>query len=103
MYEIQLTIGHNVGVVETLTIDGICDAVTTTLGVEGFTAVPCRGMWRGMAEKSTRVEIIVDDHNDVTTICNAVPNLAAQLKQEAIMVDVRKSTTMFITPTIIAA
>ena len=103
MYQISLTIGHNVGVIEALTIDGICDAVTDALGVEGFTAVPCRGMWRGMAEKSTRIEIIVDEHNDVTTICNAVPNLAAQLNQEAIMVDVRESSTMFITPTIVAA
>lgn len=103
MYEISLTIGHNVGVIEALTIDGICDAVTNTLGVEGFTAVPCRGMWRGMAEKSTRVEIIVDDNNEVMTICDRVPTPAATLQQETIMVDVRESSTTFVSATTIAA
>lgn len=84
MQKVTLTIGHKVGSVEILTTTEICAAVTTTLAVDAFTAIPCVGMWRGVPENSTRVEIVTDELR-ADEIVARVPELAWQLNQEAIM------------------
>ena len=57
MKDIHLTIGHNVNGRPTHTTRAVCATAARILEVEGFTAVPCLGMWRGEAEDSTRLEI----------------------------------------------
>lgn len=92
---IQLTIGHNVGSVRKWTTADICAAFEMVTGVEAYTAVPCYGMWRGMAEESTRLEVVTEEPEK---IANAVPALADLLEQEAIMLTVVNSTTNFVVP-----
>lgn len=92
MKKVILTIGHNVGNVDALDDVAICAAVTTTLGVDGFTAYPCLGMWKGMPEMSTRIEVVTDDPDSVTI---HVPKLAWSLNQEAIMCEVVEVNVTF--------
>lgn len=99
MQKVILTIGHKVGDVDTLDDATICNAVTTTMGVEAFTAMPCMGMWRGVPEMSTRVEIVTDDPDSVTI---HVPHLAFSLNQEAIMCEVQTVNVTFPTATTLA-
>ena len=96
MLQVSLTIGHKVGSVERWDTPAVADAVTTMLGVEAFTAIPCFGMWRGQAETSTRIEIVCGDESEARSISAQVPFLAEMLQQEAIMCEVRPCTTSFI-------
>lgn len=64
----------------------ICEAVTEILRVDGFTAIPAVGMWQGMPENSTRVEIATTEPSAAEIVAR-VPELAARLNQEAIMVE----------------
>lgn len=96
MQKLQLTIGHKVGSVEVLDTPTVCSAVTTTLGVSAFTAIPCFGMWEGQAESSTRIEIVTTD-DDADRIESLVGILAWQLNQEAIMLERMNDTVEFTT------
>lgn len=87
MHKVTLTVGHKVGSVELLTMANICAAAAATLAIDGFTAIPCVGMWRGVPESSTRIEIVVDDDLSAERVISRVPELAAQLNQEAVMVE----------------
>lgn len=100
MFKVVLTIGHKVGSVELLTTAEICGTVTEYLGVDAFTAIPCVGMWKGIPENSTRVEIVTDEQA-ANAIVGRVPELAAQLNQEAIMVECHAANVTF--PTAIVA
>lgn len=102
MHKIQLTIGHKVGTVEVFDTAAICAAVTTTLAVSAFTAIPCYGMWNGQAESSTRVEIVTTD-DDADRIVSRVPELAWRLNQEAIMCEVCDADVAFTTALVPAA
>lgn len=97
MQKVILTIGHKVGSVDVLDDATICQCVTSTMHVDAFTAIPCMGMWRGVPESSTRVEIVTDDPDSVTV---HVPHLAWALNQEAIMCEVQEVNVTFPTPTI---
>lgn len=97
MKKILLTIGHNVKDVDTLTTETICASVTQTLNIIGFTAIPCCGMWQGMAEKSTRIEIVAEDF-EAEAIVSAIPTLCADLKQDAIMCEIVARDVTFVTP-----
>ena len=101
MMQVSLTIGHNVGNEQRLDTPAVCQAVTSLLGVEAFTAIPCYGMWRGMAESSTRVEIVCDEQTAVS-IEQEVPFLAHMLGQEAIMCEVRASHASFVAAPVMA-
>jgi len=87
MKKITLTIGHNIGNVEALDTRSIYQAATQTLNVLGFTAFDCLGMWQGMPETSTRIEIVCED-NEAGAIIASVPALTEALNQEAIMCEV---------------
>lgn len=102
MQKVVLTIGHKVGSVETHTTESICAAVTELMPVEGYTAIPCMGMWRGVPESSTRIEFVVDEAQ-ATQIVVRVPQLATILKQEAIMCEVEPANVSFPTALIHAA
>lgn len=102
MMQVTLTVGHKVGTVERWDTPTICDAVTTILGIEAFTAIPCFGMWRGQAETSTRVEIVCDERA-AQSIANEVPYLSHMLEQEAIMCEVRPCATEFVAAANVAA
>ncbi len=103
LYTITLTIGHKVGADERWDTPTVASAVTTMLGVEAFTAIPCFGMWRGQAESSTRIEIVVDGADEARAIADEVPFLAQMLEQEAIMCEVRPSHTEFVSAAPVAA
>ena len=101
MTTITLIIGHNVADIPTYETADICEAVSTVLGIEAFTAIPCYGMWRGVAESSTRIEIATDAES-AANIMAEIPFLAHLLHQEAIMAERRETDVDFIT-SIIAA
>ena len=101
MKQVTLAIGHKVGADERWDTATIADAVSTSLGVEAFTAIPCIGMWRGQAETSTRIEIVCDE-SQALRIREDVPFLARMLEQEAIMVEVRETSTEFVAASVAA-
>ena len=94
--QVTLTIGHKVGSSERWDTPTVADAVTTMLGVEAFTAIPCYGMWRGQAESSTRIEIVCGNESEARSIAAEVPFLARMLEQEAIMCELRPCSTEFV-------
>lgn len=102
MQKVTLTIGHKVGASEVHTTESICGAVTELMPVDGYTAIPCMGMWQGVPEHSTRIEFVVDE-SDATNIVILVPRLAAILQQEAIMCEVAPADVSFPTALIPAA
>ena len=100
MKKLCLTIGHKVGSVEVFDTPAICRAVTTTLGVSAFTAIPCYGMWQGQAESSTRIEIVDDDADSYVS---KIAELAWQLNQDAIMVELCNDANVQFTSAVIPA
>lgn len=101
MQKVTLTIGHNVGPVEALDARTICETVTELMPVDGYTAIPCVGMWHGMPENSTRIEFAVPEQ-DAAAIVVRVPELAARLNQEAIMCEVAPANITFPVATVAA-
>ena len=95
-YSIHLTIGHNVKGTPTLTTSEVCEYVSEYLGVCGFTAMECAGMWQGEREDSTRIEICALDKNEVNSILSVIPDLACALCQDSIMCEVRPDRVQFI-------
>ena len=104
MFQVTLTIGHNINNVPKLDTQTICKQVTNVLQIQAYTAIPCFGMWEGIAEQSTRIEIVTDDHDIVTGIVSRVPALCAVLMQDAIMVSVNTDARVtFVSRDFIAA
>lgn len=101
MFKVTLTIGHKVGSVEVLDTPTVCAVVTELMPVDGYTAIPCFGMWKGVPENSTRIEFVVDEQ-EVANIVVQVPNLAARLNQEAIMCEVAPAEVTFQTAIVAA-
>ena len=101
MQKVVLTIGHNIGPVEALTTSTICATVTELMPVDGYTAIPCVGMWQRMPENSTRIEFVVNEQ-DAAAIVVRVPELAARLNQEAIMCEVVACNVEFVAATVAA-
>lgn len=101
MRQVSMTIGHKVGAEERWTTASICEAVTTILGLEAFTAIPVLGMWRGQAEASTRIEVVCDERT-ASSIEEELPFLAHMLGQEAIMCESRASAAEFV-PALVTA
>ncbi len=62
---------------------------------DGFTAYEVIGYWKGIKEKTLKVEIAVDSTAD-TTIIQVCKQLKELLHQEAIMVEKISSSTAFI-------
>ena len=102
MQKVTLTIGHKIGLVEALDTAAICAAVTASLAIEAFTAIPCVGMWKGIPENSTRIEIVTDE-STADEIVKRVPYLAWQLNQEAIMSESCPANVTFPTARVAAA
>lgn len=102
-YSITLTIGHNINDRPTFTTSEICDFVTDYLNVEAFTAFECAGMWRGMREDSTRIEISALSLDQAEEIRANVPVLAQALNQQAIMCEIRPDRVEFIEREVINA
>lgn len=94
MQKVTLTIGHKVGAVETHTTESICKVVTELMPVDGYTAIPCCGMWCGVPENSTRIEFVTDEQGAAAIVVR-VPRLAAILQQEAIMCEVASVDVTF--------
>lgn len=94
MQKVTMTIGHKIGLVEALDSAAICAAITATLAIDAFTAIPCVGMWKGIPENSTRVEVVCDE-SEANRIAGLVPKLAWQLNQEAIMLEVSPANVTF--------
>ena len=57
MKNVHITIGHNVNGQPKHDTPAVCGMVSEVLGLEAFTAFECFGMWRGEAERSTRIEV----------------------------------------------
>lgn len=95
-YDVLLTIGHNVNGKPTLTTRYITKRVTMRLQIQGFTAIPCLGMWEGEAEESTRLEINALDKAKADDIRAQIPELAKALGQMQIMFEMKPSRVEFI-------
>lgn len=96
MFDITLTIGHNVGETPTHDRRAVCEAVALVCGVDAMTAWAADGVWRGMAEQSTRVLLAGLDAAECERVKKCVPALAALLGQEAIMFECRESAAVFV-------
>lgn len=94
MQKVVLTVGHKVGLAETHTTESICATVTELMPVDGYTAIPCMGMWQGVPEHSTRIEFITDELGAAEIVAR-VPRLATVLQQEAIMCEVSPAEVTF--------
>ncbi len=103
MKNISLTIGHNVNGAAKWTIQNITAAVSLTLDIEAFTAIPCYGMWRGEAEESTRIEICSLTDEQAQEIRARIPKLSELLEQEAIMYQETTANVEFVEPANIPA
>lgn len=95
-YDVVLTIGHNVNGKPTLTTHYITKRVTMRLQINGFTAIPCLGMWEGEAEQSTRLEINALDKAEADDIRAQIPELAKALGQMQVMFEMKPSQVEFI-------
>lgn len=93
-HDLILTIGHNVNDRSTWNTPQICDRVAMFLKVNAFTAFECVGMWCGMPETSTRIEICAIDN--AKEIAARIPALASALDQACVMCSITESTTRFI-------
>lgn len=96
MKTLTLTIGHNVGNTPTHTTAHVVNLAADLLALDGLTAYETRGMWRGMCEDSTRIEVSGITADECARILDALPALAYALGQEAIAADVREDTTAFV-------
>ena len=96
LYDINLTIGHNVDDVPTLSGEDIYKTAAAVLSIDAFTAFDCVGYWRGIPEKSTRIEICAVSDDRAEEIRSSIPALASALGQEAIMLKVVPSVSTFI-------
>lgn len=95
-YNVAMTIGHNVKGTPTHDTHSICEYVSQYLGIDAYTAIPCYGMWRGDAEKSTRIEICGLDRNTAEAIRADIPVLAQALAQESIMFEICRAEIAFV-------
>ena len=96
MKTLTLTIGHNVGNAPTHTSAHVVNAAADLLALDGLTAYETRGMWRGMCEDSTRIEVSGISASEAARIVAALPALAYALHQEAIACEVREDATQFV-------
>lgn len=96
MKDIHLTIGHNVNGRPMHTRRAICAAAARILEVDGLTAIPCTGIWRGEVEESTRLEICGLDDEAARAVWTRVPRLAAALDQVEIMAEAVPSRIRFV-------
>lgn len=96
MKTITLTIGHNVNDKPTHTSAHVVNAAADILALDGLTAYQTRGMWRGMCEDSTRIEVCGLTEQEAARIVDALPALAHALRQEAIACEVREDSTRFV-------
>lgn len=100
MKNMIITVGHNVGGVPTHSTARVCAECCSTLGVDGITAIPCMGVWRGEVEESTRVEIRSVSDDEAARIWALLPELAERLGQVEVMAEVKESETHFIAASI---
>lgn len=86
MKTLTLTIGHNIGTSGAIAWRhaDVLAAVRDILAPEGYTAYETSGMWQGVAESSTRVELAGLDQAEAERMAAAVPVLARALMQDAI-------------------
>lgn len=96
MLDITLFIGHNIGNKDALTTQDICSEVVHTLRVKSLTAMDAFGMWNGMPETSTQIRIMGVDEAEANRIASLVPVLASRLRQDAIHMDAKPSTSVCI-------
>lgn len=83
MQTLTLTIGHNVGSAHVWDFEQVATIAADLLALEGMTAWPTLGIWQGVREESTRVEVYAEP-DEVSRILAAVPALALALRQECI-------------------
>lgn len=95
-YNVAMTIGHNVKDTPTHDTQSVCEYVSQYLGIDAYTAIPCYGMWRGDAEKSTRIEICGLDRDAAEAIRADIPALAQALAQESIMFAIGSAEIAFV-------
>lgn len=96
MKSLILTIGHSVEGARTWTPGEVRRAFERATNVSGYTAIPCRGMWQGAGEDSTRFEVHGLSDESAARIMGALPDLAEALRQQCIMAEVRECAVMFV-------
>lgn len=97
MQQVTLTIGHNVGNGERVAWahGDVITLAAEALALEGLTAYEVAGMWHGMREVSTRIEVVTSE-SEAARIRDALPALAHRLAQEAIAYEAHSTTTEFV-------
>ena len=97
LYDITLTIGHNVYGTRRWTSRDVQDALRHIMPrVTGATLFEVDGMYNGEFERSTRVELFALDSSLTAYVRGRIPALCERLQQECIMCTCTESNTTFI-------
>lgn len=83
MHALTLTIGHNVSAQPVWDFEQVATTAADLLALDGMTAFSVLGIWEGMREESTRIEVYAESE-EVERILAATPALARALRQECI-------------------
>ena len=98
-YDVQLYIGHNVGTKRVHTEKSVIDALAA-VDIEGATIFEAHGIWHGMKEFTSVVEICDVNSEWVDELkAKIIPRLCDALSQEAILCRVSPSNAEFICAT----
>jgi hypothetical protein len=62
---------------------------------EGFSAFRIAGYWKGQKEKTLKVEIVIEDNQELLVV-DLAKKLAKELNQQAIMIEIVPANVLFI-------
>lgn len=96
-FDVQIYVGHNVGTKRVHT-HAFVSEVARECGINDHTLIRARGMWHGVAEDTTIVEVCDVPQEYVDELRERVlPRMCDALSQDAIMMRVNVSNAEFIT------
>lgn len=75
-----------------LEVEKITEVISGTF--DGFTASEVVGYWKGSKERSLRVEVVTDEEPAV--LARVAKELAQQLNQESVMLELLTSNVVFV-------
>lgn len=84
LYDVALSIGHTVGTTPTHTHQQVITKACEVLNINSYSAWEINGMYNGLLESSTRMEINALTETEANELLNNLEELAYKLEQESI-------------------
>jgi len=112
MNQATIYVGRNIGGRPTLSEDAVIDAYEALAAPYGLTSATfssAQGVWRSPEtgkverERSVRIELLSDSQTFERDVNAIAAGLAAELRQEAVLVSVATANATFATPVQVAA